>query len=106
MKKERLAGAKFVLLNSRGREVACGITNREGEIYFADLPFGKYFVKEIEAPRGFEKSDKIAEVCINFEHRTRTVEFLNKRSRGGITVVKYGEAEDKDDDDDDDCDER
>ena len=37
----------------------------EGTITFEDLRYGTYYVKEISAPKGYQKSDKVVKVEIN-----------------------------------------
>ena len=37
----------------------------EGIITFKDLRYGTYYVKEISAPKGYQKSDKVVKVEIN-----------------------------------------
>lgn len=37
----------------------------EGTIVFRDLRYGIYYVKEISAPKGYQKSDKVVKVEIN-----------------------------------------
>jgi len=104
-KKKRLAGAKFVLLNCRGKEIACGVTNKDGELFFDCLPFGRYFIKEIEAPCGYEKCDKISEICLNCERPHRCVEFMNEKKKGSIKILKFGRDDQDEDEDGDDDDE-
>ncbi len=86
----KLPGAKFVLIDKCGCEIACGVTNDCGELIFDCLPFGKYFLKELEAPCGYEKSDKCVEVCIGDDSRHRCVEFVNEKKKGSIKVIKFG----------------
>jgi len=90
----KLAGVKFALLNCRGKEVACGVTNREGELIFDRLPFGRYFIKELETPCEFEKGENLIEVCIGRENPHRAVEILNERKKGSIKIFKLGVDED------------
>jgi len=87
---KRLAGAKFILCDDCGNQLACGVTNQKGEVVFDCLPFGKYIVKEIEAPCGFEKSNNCATVCIDGKNSNQTVEFANRRLTGSIKVISTG----------------
>jgi hypothetical protein len=86
----RLPGAKFVLIDECGRELACGVTNDCGELEFDCLPPGKYYIKELEAPCGYEKSRECAEVRLCDCSLHRCVEFVNERKKGSIKIVKYG----------------
>ena len=87
---KRLAGAKFALYDDCGKHIACGVTDCRGELLFECLPHGKYFVKETDAPFGFEKSEEVAEVVICGKNSHKTVEFFNKRKTGSICVIKKG----------------
>lgn len=88
--KVRLPGAKFALLNCEGQSIACGETNCSGEIIFDCLPFGKYFIKEIEAPCGYEQTNECVEIVIGCQKQHRCVEFVNIKQSGSIKVVKFG----------------
>ena len=89
----KLPGVKFALLNKCGQEIACGVTDRCGELVFDCLPLGRYFIKELEAPCDFERSDKLVEVCIGCEHPHRAVEIINEKRKGSIKVLKFGACE-------------
>lgn len=71
--KEALEGAVFGLfekediVNKDGKvivkadtQIERTVTGKDGKAAFtSDLPLGQYYVKEIEAPKGYVKSDKI-----------------------------------------------
>ena len=86
----RLPGAKFVLMDECGNEIACGVTDNCGELVFDCLPFGRYYIKELEAPCGFEKSCECFEAVICPNNETGCVEVVNKQKTGCIKVVKIG----------------
>jgi len=90
-KQIKLPGVKFVLINDRGKEIACGITDQGGELTFEKLSFGRYFLKETECPCQYEKLEKPVEVWIGCENPHRAVEILNERKKGSIKIFKYGE---------------
>ncbi|MCI9519035.1 MAG: hypothetical protein HFK08_07250 [Clostridia bacterium] len=86
----RLSGAKFVLCDECGKEIACAVTNENGELIFDCLPCGKYFLHEVCAPQGYQKSDECVEVVVSGDKPRRLVEFVNTRITGSIRVIKYG----------------
>lgn len=88
--KTRLCGAKFVLYDACGKAIACGVTDERGELCFTGLPLGKYFLREAEAPCGYDKQHEYCEVVIDECHPNERVEFVNARLTGSIKVVKYG----------------
>lgn len=48
--------------------VEIAMSNKKGEVVFkADLPLGKYYVKEILAPKGYEKSDEVYEIDASYD---------------------------------------
>ena len=55
---------------------------KQGTVTFEDLRYGTYFIKEIEAPKGYELSDKVVKIEINnkgtFEDGTLIKENDNK----------------------------
>lgn len=57
-----LAGAKFVLLDEKGGEVATGISNTDGYIIFDGLKEGEYKIQETAAPDGYACSNKVVAV--------------------------------------------
>lgn len=69
-----LMGAKFKLYYDDNGEpkdlisksgVSEYITNKNGEIYIENLPFGKYYYREVEAPRGYEIDDTLYSFIIS-----------------------------------------
>ncbi|MDU2202350.1 MAG: SpaA isopeptide-forming pilin-related protein, partial [Anaerococcus hydrogenalis] len=48
-----LEGVKFKLYDTEGKEVKTDITNSDGKIKFSDLPFGSYWLKEINTKNGY-----------------------------------------------------
>ena len=70
--KKELEGAVFGLfakediVNKDGKvivkadtQIERGVTGKDGKVTFtSDLPLGQYYVKELEAPKGYVKSDK------------------------------------------------
>ena len=64
--------AKEDIVNKDGKvivkadtQIERGVTGKDGKVTFtSDLPLGQYYVKEIEAPKGYVKSDKIFDVDV------------------------------------------
>lgn len=89
-RKIRLRGAKFVLYDSCGKAISCGVTNDCGELCFTNLPLGKYYLREECAPCGYDKCHEYCEVVIDKCNPNEYVEFVNKRITGSIKIVKFG----------------
>lgn len=99
--KEPLAGAVFGLfakediLNADGKVVVAAderiereVTGTDGSVAFvSDLPLGKYYVKEVEAPKGYVKSEKTVEVDAVFnENGGKMLEFTAEFTNVPIKV--------------------
>jgi LPXTG-motif cell wall-anchored protein len=99
--KEPLEGAVFGLfakediVNSDGKVVVAAnerieraVTGADGTVTFvSDLPLGQYYVKEIEAPKGYVKSDKVFDVDATYQGENISVlEFLAEFENTPIKV--------------------
>ena len=88
--KKELEGAVFGLyakediVNKDGKvivkadtQIERGVTGKDGKVTFtSDLPLGQYYVKEIEAPKGYVKSDKIFDVDASYQgDKVKVIEF-------------------------------
>lgn len=54
---KRLEGATFCVKDENGQVIAEGKTDKNGEIFFDDLPFGSYTYQEVYAPDGYKLDD-------------------------------------------------
>ena len=100
--KKALEGAVFGLfakediVNKDGKvivkadtQIERAVTGKDGKATFtSDLPLGQYYVKEIEAPKGYVKSDKTfdVDVLLNSEYSAKYLQQLWKkvRKQGGL----------------------
>lgn len=68
-------------------------TGEDGKATFSfDLPFGKYYVKELEAPAGYVSSEQVLDVDFSYQGQDidvveLTSEFLNQPTKVSITKV-------------------
>ena len=79
--KKALEGAVFGLfakediVNKEGKvivkadtQIERAVSGKDGKLTFvSDLPLGKYYVKELEAPKGYVKSDKVFDVDATYQ---------------------------------------
>ena len=86
---ETLSGAIFGLyakediVDSTGRVIVAAdaliekaVTGEDGTVTFlSDLPLGNYYVKEIEAPKGYVKSDEVFDVVAAYQEGIAVIEF-------------------------------
>ena len=88
--KKELEGAVFGLfakediVNKHGKvivkadtQIERGVTGKDGKVTFtSDLPLGQYYVKELEAPKGYVKSDKVFDVDASYQgDKVKVIEF-------------------------------
>ncbi|MDU1580049.1 SpaA isopeptide-forming pilin-related protein [Finegoldia magna] len=64
-KRDRLAGAEFVLKDSEGNPIKNVFTDKDGKASFGEHPEGKYTIYEVKAPDGYEKNGVYFEVEVN-----------------------------------------
>lgn len=91
----KLAGAKFQLYNIKQQPIADKVatTNSEGELTFGSLQFKTYYVKEIQAPKGYLLDGTLHKVRIT---STDPVEYTaeDEKALGNIQLTKTGEDSD------------
>lgn len=81
-----LAGASFVLKNSRGREAYQATSNASGIVRFTKVDSGTYTLLEKAAPEGYVISDKTYELTVSGSRVTMNgkpyspVTFVNRRA--------------------------
>lgn len=62
-----LPGAKFALYNKDNIKLTEGVTNEDGELLFpVKLGEGKYWLKEVEAPKGYLKNNR-QEITLKYD---------------------------------------
>lgn len=86
----RLAGAKFIILNSNHEQIMCVQTDSHGEAIIDGLPYGRYYIKEVDPPMGYHRCEETVELEISENNCDRCVEFVNRRKTGSIKIIKYG----------------
>ena len=98
-----VTGAHFGIYDTKGKLVQEQISDGNGLVRFDDIALGKYTVKEISAPAGYEMSDKVRGVEVK-THKdtieledfiniktTNSVEFFKKDNEGRIVAgAKFG----------------
>ena len=83
-----LAGASFVLKDSRGREAYQAISNASGIVRFTKVGSGTYTLLEKAAPEGYVTSDKTYELTVSGSRVT-----MNGKSYSPVTFVNRRAAE-------------
>jgi uncharacterized surface anchored protein len=74
-----LAGAKFGLYDMDGNLIVEAVTGGDGVASFLNIPYGEYEIKEISAPKGYKKTDKIFKASITEDGQTITIEADNEK---------------------------
>lgn len=83
-----LAGASFVLKDSRGREAYQATSNASGIVRFTRVDSGTYTLLEKAAPEGYVTSDKTYELTVRDSRVT-----MNGKSYSPVTFVNRRAAE-------------
>lgn len=83
-----LAGASFVLTDSRGREAYTATSNANGIVRFPDVSNGTYTLLEKSAPKGYEASDETYTLTVSDSRIT-----MNGKDYAPVTFVNRKAAE-------------
>ena len=59
-----------------------------GSFSFENIPFGTWYIREIEQPTGFVLNDTVYPVTVEQNSQVVEVEIVNKHIRGNITLTK------------------
>lgn len=85
---QALPGARFRLLDSAGNPFAEGTTDANGILVFENIPFGDYYLEELEAPNGY-KIDRTPYVfSVTADGQKIEIQRENFRIPGSVTVAK------------------
>ena len=82
--KEDIANVDGKVLQKKDTLIEKRVTGSDGKaVFLSDLPLGQYYVKEIQAPAGYVKSEKVFEVDASYQDAETeilefTAEFENK----------------------------
>lgn len=60
----------------------------DGSFSFADIPYGTWYVREIEQPTGFVLNDTVYDVVISENEQVVEISIENTLIRGNITLTK------------------
>lgn len=76
--KELLSGAKFNIVDSKGKVVDTLTTNSRGEATSKRLPTGRYTIEEINAPKGYILEERVIDERITNDVTSEVVVFNDK----------------------------
>ncbi|MEQ2433118.1 SpaA isopeptide-forming pilin-related protein [Blautia caccae] len=66
------------------------VTGKDGKAVFeADVPFGRYYIKELQAPAGFVSSDAVIEVTASYQGQEVEVVRLTEAFKNQPTTTKF-----------------
>lgn len=89
-----LSNVEFELLDSSKKVIRKEKTDEKGKIYFHNLTPGKYFLREVSAPKGYVKNEEPKEIIVGDEWQR--IEIINKKMPFEILVSKELEKNDTD----------
>ena len=64
------------------------VSAEDGSFSFENIPFGTWYIREIEQPTGFVLNDTVYPVTVGQNRQVVGVEIVNKHIRGNITLTK------------------
>ena len=64
------------------------VSAEDGSFSFENIPFGTWYIREIEQPTGFVLNDTVYPVTVEQNRQVVEVEIVNKHIRGNITLTK------------------
>ncbi len=70
-------------------------SDEDGGFFFANVPYGLWIVREIEAPEGYAESERSYDAAIGTDGQTVEIEIVNTRIRGSIEISKLELATEK-----------
>ena len=85
---QALPGARFRLLDSSGNPFAEGTTDANGILIFENIPFGDYYLEELEAPDGYKADTTPYVFSVTADGQKIEVRRENTRIPGSVTVAK------------------
>ena len=90
-----LSGVTFALFGSEedAKDLSKALytadkTNSNGYTILKDIPYGRYYLKEIDSPKGYKVSDEVREININEETTSIVVSFYNETTTKELVIVK------------------
>lgn len=85
---QALPGARFRLLDSAGNPFAEGTTDATGILVFENIPFGDYYLEELEAPDGYKADTTPYVFFVTADGQKIEIRRENTRIPGSVTVAK------------------
>lgn len=85
---QALLGARFRLLDNAGNPFAEGTTDESGVLTFDNLPFGDYYLEELEAPDGYKADTTPYVFSVTADGQKIEIRRENTRIPGSVTVAK------------------
>lgn len=85
---QALPDARFRLLDSTGNPFAEGMTDANGILLFKNIPFGDYYLEELEAPDGYKADTTPYVFSVTADGQKIEIRRENTRIPGSVTVAK------------------
>ncbi|MFT3951734.1 MAG: SpaA isopeptide-forming pilin-related protein [Oscillospiraceae bacterium] len=68
--------------------ILTSISGEDGSFSFADVPYGSYIIREIEAPTGFVLTETVFPAVIDKDGAVIEIELINNHIRGNVSLTK------------------
>ena len=91
--KEDIVNADGKVIVNADTQIEKAVTGKDGKVTFtSDLPLGQYYVKELEAPAGYVKSDKVIDVDATYKGDNVKVKKTAKITEESIEETRLEES--------------
>lgn len=91
-KEDIKAGGKVIV--KADEQLCTAVTGEDGTAIFEqNLPFGSYYIKELQAPDGFVSSDEIIEVTVSYQGQDVEVVRLKEIFKNQPTTVEFRKSD-------------
>ena len=91
--KEDIKDGEKVIVKA-DEQLCTAVTGDDGTAVFEqDLPFGSYYIKELQAPDGFVSSDEIIEVIVSYQGQDVEVVRLKEIFKNQPTTVEFTKSD-------------
>lgn len=89
-----LAGAKLVLKDSNGKVLSEWVSTVNAHVV-TNLPYGSYYVEEIEAPAGYQLAERETPFTLNSMSKDIKVNIKNVPQKAVVSIVKVDQETNK-----------
>lgn len=88
----KLSDVEINVYNENGEIVFTGKTNKDGQVIISDLPYGKYYIKQIKVPSGYILNEEEYVFYVNDSTCQSKIEVQNEKTIMPITSTSINKC--------------